>query len=54
MTEINFESVRFVDVDGMRIRYMGGVKGSGFPLLLTSPWPESLFAFHHFAQFRQG
>jgi pimeloyl-ACP methyl ester carboxylesterase len=46
MTEMNFESVRFVEVDGLRIRYMRGEERSGLPLLLTSPWPESLFAFH--------
>lgn len=46
MTEMNFESVRFVDVDGLRIRYMRSAKKSAIPLLLTSPWPESLFAFH--------
>ncbi len=46
MTEMNFESVRFVDVDGLRIRYMRGARRSEIPLLLTSPWPESLFAFH--------
>jgi hypothetical protein len=46
MTEMKFESVRFVAVDGLRIRYMRGGKRSEIPLLLTSPWPESLFAFH--------
>ena len=46
MAEMNFESVRFVNVDGLRIRYMRGEKRSNIPVLLTSPWPESLFAFH--------
>jgi pimeloyl-ACP methyl ester carboxylesterase len=36
---------RFRTIDGVRIRYAdsGGSKGS--TLLLTSPWPESLYAF---------
>src|SRR5882724_3211560 len=46
MTEMNFESASLVDVDGLRIRLMRSAKQSGIPLLLTSPWPESLFAFH--------
>ena len=46
MTEMDFESVRFVNVDGLRIRYLRGAKKSEIPLFLTSPWPESLFAFH--------
>ena len=47
MIEMNFESVRFVDVDGLRIRYLRSEKESEIPLMLTNPWPESLFAFHH-------
>jgi hypothetical protein len=42
MTEMNFESVRLVAVDRLRIRYMRGGKRSEIPLLLTSPWPERL------------
>jgi pimeloyl-ACP methyl ester carboxylesterase len=32
-------------VDGLRIRYATGGRGTGRPVLLTSPWPESLVAF---------
>jgi pimeloyl-ACP methyl ester carboxylesterase len=46
MSEMDFENLRFVDVDGLRIRFMRGAKKSPIPLVLTSPWPESLFAFH--------
>ncbi len=46
MTDMNFEAVRFVDVDGLRIRYLRSEKKSEVSLLLTNPWPESLFAFH--------
>jgi pimeloyl-ACP methyl ester carboxylesterase len=45
MAEMNFESVGFIDVDGLQIRYMCGARRAAIPLLLTSPWPESLFAF---------
>ncbi len=32
-------------VDGLTIRYATNPRGSGDPVLLCSPWPESLFAF---------
>ncbi|HTX49865.1 MAG TPA: alpha/beta hydrolase [Caulobacteraceae bacterium] len=37
---------QFVRVDGLDIRCLKGPERPGVPLLLTSPWPESLFAFH--------
>src|SRR5215467_1339375 len=45
MTTTTIPQVRFRTVDGVRIRYADS-GGSGEPtLLLTSPWPESLYAF---------
>lgn len=32
-------------VDGMTLRYARGGRGEGIPILLTAPYPESLFAF---------
>ena len=43
---MELSSAQFVDVDGLKIRCLKGPERTGTPLLLTSPWPESLFAFH--------
>jgi pimeloyl-ACP methyl ester carboxylesterase len=32
-------------VDGLEIRLARGGRSNGVPLLLTSPWPESIYAF---------
>jgi pimeloyl-ACP methyl ester carboxylesterase len=32
-------------IDGLEIRYARSGKSDGMPVLLTSPWPESIFAF---------
>jgi len=32
-------------VDGLEIRFTRGGRSDGVPLLLTSPWPESIYAF---------
>ena len=37
--------VRFQTVDGVRIRYADSGGSKGPTLLLTSPWPESVYAF---------
>ena len=37
--------VRFRDVDGVRIRYADSGDARGPTVVLTSPWPESLYAF---------
>jgi pimeloyl-ACP methyl ester carboxylesterase len=37
--------VRFRTVDGVRIRYADGGGSQELTLLLTSPWPESVYAF---------
>jgi|HubBroStandDraft_5_1064220.scaffolds.fasta_scaffold16253_2 pimeloyl-ACP methyl ester carboxylesterase len=33
-------------IDGLRIRLSRSGRSSGLPVLLTSPWPESIYAFH--------
>jgi pimeloyl-ACP methyl ester carboxylesterase len=42
---VNAITTRTVLVDGLRIRYADDQTGNGPVILLTSPWPESLFAF---------
>ena len=37
--------VTTVDVDGLKIRLACGGRSDGVPVLLTSPWPESIYAF---------
>ena len=38
-------AVEFTTIDGLRIRFARSGAMDGMPVLLTSPWPESLFAF---------
>ncbi len=38
-------SVEIVTIDGLRIRFARSGPNEGVPVLLTSPWPESLYAF---------
>jgi pimeloyl-ACP methyl ester carboxylesterase len=45
MTTTTIPQVRFRTVDGVRIRYVDSGDTRGPTLLLTSPWPESLYAF---------
>jgi pimeloyl-ACP methyl ester carboxylesterase len=33
-------------IDGLRIRLSRSGRSDGLPVLLTSPWPESIYAFH--------
>jgi pimeloyl-ACP methyl ester carboxylesterase len=33
-------------IDGLRIRLSRGGRADGVPVLFTSPWPESIYAFH--------
>jgi len=33
-------------IDGLRIRLSRSGRSDGVPVLLTSPWPESIYAFH--------
>jgi pimeloyl-ACP methyl ester carboxylesterase len=36
----------FVDVDGLQIRLVQSSHRPGLPVLLTAPWPESIYAFN--------
>ena len=36
---------QFMSVDGLRIRYAASGAAPGAPILLLSPWPESIFAY---------
>jgi pimeloyl-ACP methyl ester carboxylesterase len=36
---------RFRSVDGVQVRYAEGGRPDGPTVLLTSPWPESVYAF---------
>ena len=43
-------------IDGLRIRLSRGGRSDGLPVLLTSPWPESIYAIFQmsFAHSDQG
>lgn len=43
---IVMRSPSFVEVDGLRIRIIQSLSGAGLPVLLTAPWPESIYAFN--------
>lgn len=36
----------FVEIDGLRIRIIQSSSETGLPVLLTAPWPESIYAFN--------
>lgn len=38
-------TVEFAVIDDLRIRYARSGVNQGVPVLLTSPWPESIYAF---------
>jgi pimeloyl-ACP methyl ester carboxylesterase len=38
-------SVETTQIDGLRIRFASSGNAHGIPVLLTSPWPESIYAF---------
>src|SRR5262249_36279335 len=45
MNTLTTPQVRFRTVDGVRVRYADSAGSHGPTILLTSPWPESLYAF---------
>ena len=45
MKPIGIESFEFIEVDGLKIRFQLSRVRGGIPVVLTSPWPESLYAF---------
>src|SRR5689334_20460044 len=49
MTDDNLPDIGHVStetIDGLRIRLSRGGRADGVPVLFTSPWPESIYAFH--------
>jgi pimeloyl-ACP methyl ester carboxylesterase len=44
-TKVGLPEPQFATVDGLRIRYAKNEKEGGVPILLLSPWPESIYAF---------
>jgi pimeloyl-ACP methyl ester carboxylesterase len=42
---MNINAASFITVDGLKLRHLRSDTGQGIPVMLTSPWPESLFAF---------
>ncbi|HVA15762.1 MAG TPA: alpha/beta fold hydrolase, partial [Stellaceae bacterium] len=38
--------VATIEIDGLSIRYARSGASEGTPILLTAPWPESIYAFH--------
>jgi pimeloyl-ACP methyl ester carboxylesterase len=39
------DEIEFIEVDGLKIRFQRNKVGEGIPVVLTSPWPESLYAY---------
>lgn len=42
----NIGTVTTTKIDGLSIRYALSGPSKGTPILLTSPWPESIYSFH--------
>jgi pimeloyl-ACP methyl ester carboxylesterase len=42
---MDINAASFIEVDGLKLRHLRSNTAQGIPVLLTSPWPESLFAF---------
>lgn len=40
------ETTTFISVDGIKVRTVSTKDAQGIPVLLTAPWPESIFAFN--------
>ncbi|AYB34842.1 alpha/beta fold hydrolase [Chryseolinea soli] len=45
----NIGAVATAEIDGLAIRYARSGASKGMPILLTAPWPESIYAFYHLA-----
>ncbi|MEV4610748.1 alpha/beta hydrolase [Neorhizobium sp. LMR1-1-1.1] len=37
--------VSYIEIDGVNVRLATGGRGDGIPVMLSSPWPESIYAF---------
>ena len=42
----NIGTVSTAQIDGLKVRYAKGGTADGIPVLLTAPWPESIYSFH--------
>jgi pimeloyl-ACP methyl ester carboxylesterase len=42
-------AIAMAEIDGLAIRYARAGVFKGIPILLTAPWPESIYAFHRLA-----
>src|SRR6202051_843683 len=42
----NIGAVTIAEIDGLSIRYARAGVSKGIPILLTAPWPESIYSFH--------
>jgi pimeloyl-ACP methyl ester carboxylesterase len=43
----NIGAVSTAKIDGLSIRYAQAGVAKGIPILLTAPWPESIYSFYH-------
>ena len=46
----NIGTVATMAIDGLSVRYAQSGTSEGLPILLTAPWPESIYAFHRLLQ----
>ncbi|MDP9042938.1 MAG: alpha/beta hydrolase, partial [Bacteroidota bacterium] len=45
----NIGTVTTAEIDGLSIRYAESGIPDGIPIILTAPWPESIYSFHRLA-----
>jgi len=45
----NIGTVATAEIDGLSIRYAHAGTSVGIPIILTAPWPESIYSFHRLA-----
>jgi len=45
----NIGTVATAGIDGLSIRYAQAGTSGGIPIILTAPWPESIYSFHRLA-----
>src|SRR5258705_981694 len=45
----NIGTVAIAEIDSLAIRYARTGVSKGIPILLTAPWPESIYSFHRLA-----
>jgi pimeloyl-ACP methyl ester carboxylesterase len=41
----NIGEISYLEIDGVNVRFATGGRSNGIPVLLSSPWPESIYAF---------